>query len=169
LRRGPTSSTTSGYVPQWSSTPKTLGTGVPIGTTENCLLRLDSSARIPAVNASLVTGVTRQITVCISGGDSEITIGLKAIVPVDFNCTITKCTMISDQTGSITIDIWKKAYSSLPATDSDSITASATPVISSDIKYQDSTLTGWTNRLHPVMHFILMLIHAQQLQWRLSI
>ena len=49
--------TTSGKVPYWSSTAKTLSDGYSVGTTANCLVQLDASARLPAVSGSLLTGV----------------------------------------------------------------------------------------------------------------
>jgi len=49
--------TTSGKVPYWSSTAKTLSDGYSVGSTANCLVQLDSSARLPAVSGSLLTGV----------------------------------------------------------------------------------------------------------------
>jgi len=143
----PTGTTTSGYVPQWSATAKTLGTGLAVGTSANNLIQLNASAQIPAVSAALVTGQTKQIITTIDGGGFAIGTGIKSIVPVDFNCTITKCTLIADTTGSCVVDIWKAAYANLPAADGNSITASATPTISSAIKYQNSTLTGWTTAI----------------------
>lgn len=81
----------------------------------------------------------------IDGGGSVITTGAKGFVgPMPFDCTITEVTMLADQTGSIVVDIWKDAYANYPPTDADSITASAVPTISSAVKSQDSTLTGWT-------------------------
>jgi hypothetical protein len=49
-----------------------------------------------------------------------------------------------DQTGSIVIDIWKRAHASYPPTVSQTITASAKPTISTGLSYEDTTLTGWT-------------------------
>jgi len=143
----PTSATTSGYVPQWSSTAKTLGTGLAVGTSANNLLQLNASAQIPAVSAALVTGQTKQITVIIDGGTEVISTGVKARIPVDYACTISNCTMVADQSGSIVVDIWKVAYTSLPATVSNTITASAKPTLSAALKYQDTTLTDWTKTI----------------------
>ena len=55
--------------------------------------------------------------------------------------------MLADQTGSIVVDIWKDTYANFPPTDADSITASATPTLSSAIKAQNNTLTGWTTSI----------------------
>lgn len=70
--------------------------------------------------------------------------GLKGSIPVPFNCTINSWTLIADQTGSITVDVWKSSYNNAPPTASSSITASAKPTISNASKATSSTLTGWT-------------------------
>lgn len=46
--------------------------------------------------------------------------------------------------GSCVVDIWKDTHANFPPTVADSICASAKPTISSDVKYEDTTLTGWT-------------------------
>lgn len=83
----------------------------------------------------------------IDGGGSAITTGEKGHLEVPFDCTITAVTMLADQSGSIVIDVWKDTYANYPPTNADSITASATPTISSAVKSQDTTLTGWTTSL----------------------
>ena len=57
---------------------------------------------------------------------------------------ITSWTLVADQTGSIVIDLWKDTYANFPPTVADSITGSAKPTLSSAVKNQSSTLTGWT-------------------------
>lgn len=88
--------------------------------------------------------ITRSIGCVIDGGGSAITTGVKADIYIPFACTITAVTMLADQSGSAVIDIWKDAYANYPPTVADTITASAKPTISSAIKSQDTTLTGWT-------------------------
>ena len=60
------------------------------------------------------------------------------------NMIITSWTLVADQTGSIVIDLWKDTYANFPPTVADSITGSAKPTLSSAVKNQSSTLTGWT-------------------------
>jgi hypothetical protein len=55
--------------------------------------------------------------------------------------------MLADQSGSIVVDIWEDTYANYPPTDADSITASAVPTITTAVKSQDSTLTGWTTAI----------------------
>jgi len=87
------------------------------------------------------------ITFIIDGGGSVITTGVKGYLEIPFGCTITRSTLIADQSGSIVIDIWKDTYANYPPVDADSITASAPPTLSGAIKSQDSTLTGWTTTI----------------------
>lgn len=80
----------------------------------------------------------------IDGGGSTISTGVKGFVVVPYACTLTDMWMLGDQSGSIVVDIWKKAFTTtLPAV-GNTITASALPTISSAITVHDATLTGWT-------------------------
>lgn len=90
---------------------------------------------------------TRTIVFMIDGGGAAITAGLKGFLPIDVACTIQSVTALGDQTGSIVVDIWKDTYANFPPTDADSITASAPVTISSGVKSQDSTLTGWNKTI----------------------
>lgn len=83
------------------------------------------------------------IPIVIDGGGSTITTGVKLDLPIPFDCVIMSQTMVSDQTGSIVVDIWSDKYGNYPPTVADSITASAKPTISSSNKTQDNTLAGW--------------------------
>jgi hypothetical protein len=83
----------------------------------------------------------------IDGGGSEITTGVKGYLEIPFACTITKATLLADQSGSIVVDIYKDSYANFPPIVGDKITASAPPTISSATKSQDSTLTGWNKSI----------------------
>ncbi len=86
--------------------------------------------------------------VCSFGdGLTNLLVGTSDHVRVPYACTITKMTMLSHQSGTIVIDIYKDTYANYPPTGSDSITAAATPTITAGIKAEDSTLTGWTTML----------------------
>ncbi len=84
------------------------------------------------------------IGVIIDGGGAEITPGIKADLEIPFACSISRVTLLADQSGNIVIDIWKDTYADFPPTATDSICASAKPTISAAQKSQDSTLSGWT-------------------------
>lgn len=112
--------------------------GVSGATVADALDTLDSGV------ASLVDAGIQFI---INGGGSTITTGVKGYVQIPYDCTITANRLLADQTGSIVVDIWKDTYANYPPDNSDSITASAPPTISSAIKSQDATLTGWTTSI----------------------
>jgi hypothetical protein len=87
------------------------------------------------------------ITYVIDGGGSAITTGIKGDLEIPFACTINRVTMLADQSGSAVVDIWKDSYANYPPTDADTITASAPPTITTAVKSQDTTLTGWTTTI----------------------
>lgn len=91
--------------------------------------------------------IIRSITYVIDGGGSAITTGVKGTLNVPMGCTITGATLIADQTGSIVVDIWKKAFAGTLPTIANTITASDLPTLSSAITEQDTTLTGWTTSI----------------------
>ena len=93
-------------------------------------------------------GSSKSIGITIDGGGSAITTGVKGFVVAPASCTISSATLLSTDasvtSGSIVIDVWKDTYANYAPTVADTITASAKPTLSSAIKSQDSTLTGWT-------------------------
>lgn len=110
----------------------------------------DSATKVPtqqSVKAYVDATKQSAIEFVIDGGGIAITTGIKGRIEVPYDCTIDTSTVVADQSGSIVIDIWKDTYANLPATDADSITASAPPTLSSATSSTDSTLTGWTTAL----------------------
>jgi hypothetical protein len=98
------------------------------------------------------TGLVSDIEFIIDGAGSAIGTGVKGYLYVDVAMTINQVTLLGDQTGSITIDIWKCTYAQFDGgathpVAGDSITASDVPAISSATKFQDSTLTGWNTAI----------------------
>lgn len=87
---------------------------------------------------------TTSMGITIDGGGSAITTGIKGDLVVPVACTIVSATLVADQSGSIVIDVWKDTYANYPPTVADTITASAKPTLSTAVKSQDTTLTGWT-------------------------
>lgn len=64
--------------------------------------------------------------------------------------TIRKVTVLTaGGPGSCVVDIWKDSYANFPPTVGDSICGASKPTISASIKYEDSTLTGWTTSISP--------------------
>ena len=82
----------------------------------------------------------------LNGAGSEIADATQDVKRINFNGNIKKWTILSidGTTGSIVIDVWKDTYANYPPSDADSITASAVPAVSTAIKAESSTLTGWT-------------------------
>lgn len=85
------------------------------------------------------------ISFIIDGGGSAISTGVVGDLLVPYACTISSASLLADQSGSIVVDVWKKAFAtSSPPTVANTITASALPTLSSAQSEQDTTLTGWT-------------------------
>lgn len=84
-----------------------------------------------------------QINISIDGGGSTISTGaLGQFQTVAFACTITRIDIAADQSGSITIDVWKKA-GAIPGS-GDKISASAPITLSSAQLNQNGSISGWT-------------------------
>jgi hypothetical protein len=100
-----------------------------------------------ATGAQGATGAattTRDLIVSIDGGGAAIAANTTVWFQVNYACTIQSWTLLADQSGSVTLDVWRDSYSNFPPTVADTITASAKPSISSATKNTSSTLTGWT-------------------------
>ena len=108
----------------------------------------DPTANLQAATKQYVDNSTPTVIhktgISIDGGGDEITTGEHGFIYLPFSGTIKSVTLIADTTGSIKIDIWKDTYANYPPTDADSICGGNEPEISSGVKYQDTTLTGWT-------------------------
>lgn len=81
----------------------------------------------------------------IDGGGSVIAVGIKGHLRVEFDCEITRWTMLGDQSGSIELDI--NRYTSLANFDTGtkaSITGTDPPDLVSDLGDDSVALTGWT-------------------------
>lgn len=89
----------------------------------------------------------RAIAFVIDGGGSTITTGVKGDLQIPFACTISRATLLADQSGSIVVNVWKDTVANYPPTVADKITASAPPTISSATNSTDATLTGWTTSI----------------------
>lgn len=108
----------------------------------NHLTSKDSSAALIDLQPIL----TRRIAAYVfDGGGSPLSGTQDACVDVPVASTITGITLLSDVSGSGTVDVRTVSYSGYtgPAS-ATTITASAVPVLSGAVKYQDTTLTGWT-------------------------
>jgi len=93
-------------------------------------------------------GMIGAIVAVLGDGVTALQVNTMGDVVVPFNLTLTSVTMLSTQSGSCVIDIYVDTYANFPPTNADSITGAAPPTISSGIKSQDTTLTGWTVNLN---------------------
>lgn len=96
---------------------------------------------------STAASTERDLEVVLDGVGSQLTLGVHGDVRIDFACVIEGWTVLADQVGSISIDIWKKAYAGFPPTVANTITASAKPTLSSTDHNTSTTLTGWTTAI----------------------
>jgi len=97
-----------------------------------------------AIAISKLAARKGQIVAVFDGNGAVVVANSKLYIRCDYAATITKATVLADLTGSCVIDIWKDTYANYPPTVADTITAAAKPTLSSAIKAEDATLTGWT-------------------------
>lgn len=143
---------TTGQVAYYAAGGTTLS-GVGPGTTTTVLhgnasgapsygavsLTADVSGILPSANSQ-----PHAITFVIDGGGSAITTGdIKFYPTADFACTINRWDISADQSGSITVDVWKAA-GAIP-TSGNKISASAPLTLSSAQLAQNGSRTGWTS------------------------
>lgn len=112
-------------------------------TSDGHLCTVDDAGTVSDLQGAS-SGGSRQFGITLDGGGVAITTGVKGDWRAVVGGTITKVTVLADQSGSIVIDVWKDSFANYPPTVADTITASAKPTLSSATKAEDSTLTGWT-------------------------
>lgn len=124
------------------------------GTYAHGDIATNTGARHSHTNKSLLDELTLTDTELKQAGfnlviedSSGIDTGIKADIVVPYDCTIKEVVLLADQSGDVVLDIWKDTYANFAPTVADTITASAKPTLSSALKSQDSTLTGWTTSL----------------------
>lgn len=77
-----------------------------------------------------------QFGITIDGGGVAITTGVKGYLRIPVAMTITAWEIVSDQSGSIVVDVWKDTYANYPPTVADTI-FSTKPTLSSAQKNQN--------------------------------
>lgn len=108
----------------------------------NQRLRMDSGGDDPTWADEVAA-----IAFIIDGAGSAIASGVKGDLRVPYAATITKATLLADQSGSIIVDIWKDTFANYPPTVADKITSSTPPTISANTNSEDSTLSSWTTAI----------------------
>lgn len=93
------------------------------------------------------TELHSSIVYAIDGFGGQLVPGPQPAIRVPYDCTIESVTLLADRIGSVVIDIWKDSYANYPPTDADSITGASPPTITTAVKSEDTTLSGWTTSL----------------------
>jgi hypothetical protein len=127
-----------------ASITKNLVVGGIAGTSGNIVTH-DANGKLLDSGVNIDSISTKTIGFVIDGGTSVPVSGTYASIVAPFSGTISKWTIITDVSGSATLDIWK-ANGAKP-TNANSITASAKPTITSSEFATSSTLTGWTTSI----------------------
>jgi hypothetical protein len=99
--------------------------------------------------AKQVQNVFRALSFTFSNNGAVLNTGVQSASYLELpcDCEITAVRMYGAPSGSIQVDLWGSTYAGYPPTVADTIVASAPPTISSGVKSEDTTLTGWTTTL----------------------
>lgn len=124
-------------------------TGVMVGNnTTNSVMTVNSFS----VNGVQLLPAIVNIGIALGDGTNVITTGAggRYLGPFDYSGQILAWSVISQESGSIVVDMWKCTYSQFDAgathpVAADKISANAPITVSGNTKAQSSTLTGWTN------------------------
>jgi hypothetical protein len=128
----------------------TGATGASGGAFAQALYAGSSGNLVPAmVSAGGSTGDSGLFTInaVVTGGPSVPQTGNQFAIVCDIDLTIVANTLVAIQTGSAVVDVLKSTYAGYSGSLT-SICASAKPTLSSAIKSQDTTLTGWTTSIN---------------------
>jgi hypothetical protein len=132
-----------------AATPNQCGTnnfatGIAASGNANCSQPGFSNLSGAASAGQLPTNVrVRGFGATFDGGGSALTSGKTYFVTIPFSCAISAWNIAVD-IGTATVDVWKVATGTAIPTVSNTITASAQPVISTGTAIHSTTLTGWT-------------------------
>lgn len=111
---------------------------------------LDSGSKVPAANLPAVgSGLTQTVNFVIDGAGTAIATGIKGDVVLDFACTVTKWTVLADQSGSITVNVWRSTYAGFPPVSGGLL---GSPAISGAAKAQSGAIS-WAIVAGDVLRF----------------
>lgn len=119
---------------------------MPTGASDGYVLTSDGSGNASWSDPTTIeTPRDKEYSFTIDGGSGSLiaTGAKKAYVRVGANFTPTSWEAVADQSGYIKFNIWKDTYENFPPTVADSVVGSNFPVISSAIKAQGTSLSGW--------------------------
>lgn len=144
-----------------SNDPRNISANVPFATAtapglvptppNDATKYLDGTGNFSKPSGS---GLVSTVGITIDGGGSVPSTGIKGFIQIPFGCTITGWSIVADQSGSASLDIWFLAGSAPPAapgipTSSNKISASAPAALSSAQSAAGgaSAISTWTAAL----------------------
>ena len=98
----------------------------------------------PTGSAGISPTTINSFGITIDGQGGTITTGTKGYVSIPYNCTVSGWTLISNATGSIVIDIWKRAGAVPTVADAIAGTGPDKPTLSSQQYNTDTSLATWS-------------------------
>ena len=113
---------------------------INLGALPSGLLKASVSGNVAAVSA---VSTARAFGYSFNGSGSALSAGSTGYLTVPFACTMSAWSMSVDQ-GTATVDVWKVASGTSIPTVANTITAAATPAISTGTAIHSTALTGWT-------------------------
>lgn len=116
-------------------------------TNEEVLDQLSEGAAGLMYAGSPVRSLTGQIGANFNGSGSPLTVGSAAEIVLPYTMTLSEVILLASPAGNLTIDVRAGVYSDFPLTNAHSIVGSTPPQLASDVKMQDTTLTGWDKTL----------------------
>ena len=141
---------TTGSLAQTAAAKVTTAGDTTYATAANTLARLGvgSTGQVLTVSGGLPAwaGQVTSIGAILDGGGSAIAANTIIYVRVPFACTINEFTILADQSGPITVKVYKDTYANYPPTSGDDISNGGLAVTTTT-KATDTTLTSWTTAI----------------------
>jgi hypothetical protein len=111
-------------------------------------LGIGSTGQVLTVSGGLPAwaGQVASIGAILDGGGAAVASNTIVYVRVPFACTINEFTILADQSGSITVKVYKDTYANYPPTSGDDISNGGLAVTTTT-KATDTTLTSWTTTI----------------------
>jgi len=122
---------------------------LPFSVNEPFFIPPNSTAYFSCLNSttwsvtSLTGGEIITINFIIDGGGVVITTGIKGHLIVDNDLEVLEWAAVSDQSGSIVVDVNRSTFANYPTTAS--IAGTELPTITTSTKGEDRTLTSWSD------------------------
>ena len=107
---------------------------------------LTVSGGLPAWATPSASAAVSSIGAILDGGGSAIPANTIIYIRVPFACTINEFTILADQSGTVTVKVYKDTYANYPPTAADDISNGGVAVTATT-KATDTTLTSWTTSI----------------------